>query len=222
MLRVRSGRSYDHFQKCSAAVGRCFGATRPNTRLQPTGHGQRKIRRSGRPAAETQRWGYLSALYAQPKRKNRCSAMILMPTKAVEARFTMRNEIHAQSWAKNIFAITLIAEDLDKSKHFYQHVFGLPLVFEDSDSAVYKIGETMINLLKVSAAHELVEPAKVGDRSAGPRQVFTISVTDVDAICRELASKGVKPKSGPIDRPWGIRTANFEDPSGNIWEIAKS
>jgi lactoylglutathione lyase len=24
-----------------------------------------------------------------------------------------------------------------------------------------------------------------------------------------------------MDRPWGIRTASFRDPTGNIWEIAK-
>ena len=27
--------------------------------------------------------------------------------------------------------------------------------------------------------------------------------------------------NGPIDRPWGIRTACFADPAGHIWEIAK-
>jgi uncharacterized glyoxalase superfamily protein PhnB len=27
--------------------------------------------------------------------------------------------------------------------------------------------------------------------------------------------------NGPMDRPWGIRTASFRDPGGHIWEIAK-
>jgi hypothetical protein len=26
--------------------------------------------------------------------------------------------------------------------------------------------------------------------------------------------------NGPIDRPWGIRTASFRAPGGHIWEIA--
>lgn len=26
---------------------------------------------------------------------------------------------------------------------------------------------------------------------------------------------------GPMDRPWGIRTASFIDPVGHIWEVAK-
>jgi len=50
---------------------------------------------------------------------------------------------------------------------------------------------------------------------------FTISVDDVDATCAELVSRGVELLNGPIDRPWGIRTASFLDPNGYIWEIAK-
>ena len=34
------------------------------------------------------------------------------------------------------------------------------------------------------------------------------------------ASSGVTLLNGPMDRPWGIRTASFSDPGGHIWEIA--
>ena len=50
---------------------------------------------------------------------------------------------------------------------------------------------------------------------------FTIAVGDVDAMCAELSKRGVRLLNGPIDRPWGIRTASFRDPAGYIWEIAK-
>ena len=30
----------------------------------------------------------------------------------------------------------------------------------------------------------------------------------------------VEDREGPMDRPWGIRTASFRDPGGHIWEIA--
>ena len=49
---------------------------------------------------------------------------------------------------------------------------------------------------------------------------FTLEVEDVDAMCAELATRGVTLLNGPIDRPWGIRTASFMDPGGHIWEIA--
>ncbi len=126
-----------------------------------------------------------------------------------------------QSWAKNIFAITLFVEDLQAAKQFYLQAFGLPVEFEDNNSAVFKFGQVMINLLKTSEAKELVEPAPVADREAGSRFVFTIQVDDVDAMCAELRERGVELLNGPMDRPWGIRTASFVDPGGHIWEIAR-
>jgi uncharacterized glyoxalase superfamily protein PhnB len=45
-------------------------------------------------------------------------------------------------------------------------------------------------------------------------------VADVDATCAELERRGVQFLNGPIDRPWGARTAAFRDPAGHVWEIA--
>ena len=114
----------------------------------------------------------------------------------------------------------MFTEDLATTKQFYNQVFGLPVVFEDENSAVFKFGNTLVNLLKISEADELIAPATVASREAGNRFVFTISVDDVDAMCTELTSRGVKLLNGPMDRPWGIRTASFSDPGGHIWEIA--
>jgi catechol 2,3-dioxygenase-like lactoylglutathione lyase family enzyme len=125
------------------------------------------------------------------------------------------------SWPKGIGAITLFVEDLQATKQFYLDVFGLPLVFQDEDSAVFKFGSTLVNLLKTTAARELIDPAGVADREAGSRFQFTIEVDDVDAMCAELTSRGVQLLNGPMDRPWGVRTASFRDPGGHIWEIAK-
>jgi len=128
---------------------------------------------------------------------------------------------HANPWPKGISAITLFVENVEVAKRFYQEVFGLPVVFEDDNSAVFSFGHTLINLLKVSEAPELIEPAAVASREAGSRLVLTITVDDVDAMCAELAARGVELLNGPMDRPWGIRTASFRDPGGHIWEIAK-
>lgn len=125
------------------------------------------------------------------------------------------------AWPKGIGAITLFVEDLATAKQFYQAVFGLPVMFEDGDSTVFKFGNTLINLLKTTAAGELIEPAKVAPREVGARFVFTIEVDDVDAMCAALAARGVELLNGPMDRPWGVRTASFMDPGGYIWEIAK-
>ena len=125
------------------------------------------------------------------------------------------------AWPKELFAITLFTEDLGATKAFYQRVFGLPIHFEGPTSAVFKFGGTMINLLKIEQADELISPAQAANREAGSRFVLTIPVDDVDEMCAELANRGVKLLNGPMDRPWGIRTASFMDPAGYIWEIAK-
>ena len=126
----------------------------------------------------------------------------------------------AGSWPKGVAAITLFVEDLDGARRFYREVFAVEALVEDDDSTAFRFGNTIVNLLKATAADELVAPAAVGAPDAGARLVFTIDVDDVDATCAELVARGVELLNGPVDRPWGVRTASFRDPGGNIWEIA--
>lgn len=127
----------------------------------------------------------------------------------------------ATTWVRGISTVTLFVDDLAATKQFYLDVFGLPVIFEDPDSAVFRFGTMLINLLKTTAAPDLIEPASVAPSGAGSRFQFTIDVDDVDAMCAELARRGVTLLNGPMDRPWGVRTASFVDPGGHIWEIAK-
>lgn len=123
------------------------------------------------------------------------------------------------AFAKGLFAITLFVEDLEVSIEFYAKTLGLELVYGDDNSALFKSGETFINLLKITEASELVAPGQA-ELSARIRAVYTLPFSDVDAIARELELAGVKLLNGPLDRPWGIRTLSFQDPSGHTWEIA--
>ena len=115
--------------------------------------------------------------------------------------------------------ITIFTEDLPATRAFYSDVFGLPLVFQDAVSAVFQFDSLLLNVLRVSEA--LVEPVPVGATGAGARYMPTIRVPDADETCAELARHGVALLNGPIDRPWGRRTAAFRDPAGNVWEIAQ-
>ena len=124
------------------------------------------------------------------------------------------------SWPKGVAAITLFVDDLEEARRFYRRVFDVPVLVEDDDSTAFRFGNTIVNLLRATAARELVEPATVGGPESGARLMFTIDVDDVDATCAELAARGVELLNGPLDRPWGVRTASFRDPAGNIWEIA--
>jgi catechol 2,3-dioxygenase-like lactoylglutathione lyase family enzyme len=133
---------------------------------------------------------------------------------------TEREGTEQGAWPGAIAAITLFVEDLEAAKRFYREVFELPVTFEDDSSTVFRFGETLLNLLKTSEAPGLVEPATVATRDDGVRFQFTLGVDDVDAMCEELKERGVDLLNGPMDRPWGIRTASFRDPGGHIWEIA--
>jgi lactoylglutathione lyase len=118
-------------------------------------------------------------------------------------------------------AITLFVENAQRSKAFYADVFGVPLVYEDDVSAVFRFDSLLVNLLAIRAAGELIEPAPVGGRNAGSRFQLTITVDDADAACAELTAKGVELLNGPMNREWGVRTAAFADPDGHVWELAQ-
>jgi len=122
---------------------------------------------------------------------------------------------------KDIEVISLFVEDLAAAKAFYTDVFGLETVFEDNVAAVLKFNNIMINVLQISASGVLVEPAAVASVGQGSRFMMTIKVNDVDAVCTDLKRHGVNLLNGPVDRPWGRRTAAFADPAGNVWEVAK-
>ncbi|GAA1589214.1 VOC family protein [Kribbella sancticallisti] len=124
-------------------------------------------------------------------------------------------------WPQAVSAITLFVEDLAECKRFYSAVFGLPTAYEDDASAVFKFGDLMINLLAVGEAPELIAPAPVGGSEVGRRFQLTVPVDDVDKLYAELTARGATFLNGPMDRPWGIRTAAFADPAGHVWEIAK-
>jgi catechol 2,3-dioxygenase-like lactoylglutathione lyase family enzyme len=133
---------------------------------------------------------------------------------------TESGETSQAPWPGGLAAITLFVEDLGAAKRFYRDVFQLPVVFEDDNSAVFEFGDTLVNLLKTDQAPALVAPAPLAAPDAGVRFQFTLRVDDVDAMAEQLKARGVELLNGPMDRPWGIRTASFRDPGGHIWEIA--
>jgi catechol 2,3-dioxygenase-like lactoylglutathione lyase family enzyme len=122
---------------------------------------------------------------------------------------------------RRVDAISLFVDDLAAAKTFYRDVFDVPVVFEDETSVCVKFDRLFVNLLHVSAAREQVEPASVAARAAGARFQLSIWVDDVDTVCRLLERRGAPILTGPLDRPWGMRTATFADPDGHSWEVAQ-
>jgi lactoylglutathione lyase len=122
---------------------------------------------------------------------------------------------------KSVGAITLFVEDPQRSKSFYENVFDLSTIYEDEDAAVFKFEHMLVNLLRTPAARDLIAPGAVAGPGAGSQFQLTIWVDDADAVCAELATRGVTLLNGPMDREWGMRTASFTDPDGHIWEVAQ-
>ena len=115
----------------------------------------------------------------------------------------------------------MFVEDKQRTKAFYENAFDAPAIWEDDNSVVFKFGDLLVNLLVVTEAPGLIAPARVADADAGARYQLTIPVDDTDAVCARLGDRGVELLNGPMDRPWGVRTAAFADPDGHIWEVAQ-
>ena len=93
------------------------------------------------------------------------------------------------------------------------------MAFEDDNSVAFRFDNLFLNLLKRGVAvNELLGPVLASE--SGASFELTVWVDDVDAVCADLAERDVSIVSGPLDRPWGMRTAAFLDPDGYVWEVA--
>jgi lactoylglutathione lyase len=123
---------------------------------------------------------------------------------------------------QRIIATVLFVRDLANCMTFYRDTLGLQMTESDSESASFRLGDLYFLLLEVSAAaHLLGEEANALNIAGGPRGLLAASVEDVDAVYDALKAKGVTFLRPPTNQAWGLRTAHFADPEGNIWEINK-
>lgn len=123
--------------------------------------------------------------------------------------------------ADGLGALTLFVDDVPEAAVFYRDVLGLSAVWEDDTSTVFQLGATLLNVLEVGAAAAAVAPAQAAAVGSTPRMLLSLWVEDVDAVCQTLRERGVELLNGPVDRPWGKRTAAFPDPAGVVWEVAQ-
>jgi lactoylglutathione lyase len=123
-------------------------------------------------------------------------------------------------WEKRIGAINLVVGDLERSKSFYREVFGLPLLHEDEETAMFRFEDTYV-FLQRGATHQDDPSDDVLTLAQKGVGQFVIFVEDVDAVRGELDQHQVAVISGPADRDWGMRTLTLADPGGYTWEITQ-
>jgi catechol 2,3-dioxygenase-like lactoylglutathione lyase family enzyme len=111
-----------------------------------------------------------------------------------------------------IEVISLWAEDVPKTIHFYKDILGLELLpHHHGGQPHFKVGEAYLTILKGKP-----RPAENADPSRFP--LFAFRVSDLDEAVERLKAHGV-------EVPWGIevrgdaRWVMFYDPAGNLIEL---
>lgn len=125
------------------------------------------------------------------------------------------------STPQKLNAITMFVADLAASKTFYRDALGWEIAWEDPQSVGFDAGGAFLNLLLESESADLIAPAPAAQPGGGQHFMLSIFVENTDAALSALAERGVTPINGPIDRPWGMRTACITDPDGYVWELAQ-
>ena len=122
-----------------------------------------------------------------------------------------------------IIATVVFVRDLARCTTFYRDTLKLPYTGSDANSSTFLLQERYLILLSVSGAADLLgsDPNEFKIDGA-PRVVLAAGVEDVDAAYEALKAEGVTFLRPPTDQPWGLRTAHFSDPEGNLWEINQS
>ena len=117
----------------------------------------------------------------------------------------------------------LLVRDFPASFSFYRDVLGFaPVLGGETDVyAEFEVGEAILALFPRSfMAGVLGTAGKPAASDGQDAMALVFAVEDVDQSYAELGARGVAFLTAPEDRPdWGIRTAHFRDPDGNLLEI---
>jgi catechol 2,3-dioxygenase-like lactoylglutathione lyase family enzyme len=119
--------------------------------------------------------------------------------------------------------VRLLVRDFPACFRFYRDVLGFEVLWgeEGVQYADFKAGDAIVALYDRRLMAEAVGTTGLpSEAEAQDRVVLTCAVEDVDAAYEQLKVRGVQFVTEPRDRPdWGIRTAHFRDPDGNLIEI---
>ena len=124
---------------------------------------------------------------------------------------------------QRIDATVIFVRDLASCMTFYRDTLGLQVATSDANSVAFRLENQYILLLALPAAADLIREKVTTFSSEGrPRVLLAAGVEDVDATYQKLLAKEVTFLRPPTNQSWGLRTAHFADPEGNLWEINQS
>lgn len=117
--------------------------------------------------------------------------------------------------------VRVLVDRFPECFRFYKDILGLQLLWGDENNVYAEFqaeGDTRLAIFK----RELAEAAVPVRHEEGNAHRFMVifEVQDVDAVVQEIEGRGVAAVGAPVDRTeWGVRTAHFFDPDGNLVEI---
>ena len=111
--------------------------------------------------------------------------------------------------------VNLYVSDLARSLEFFEKTLGLELQYADESFgyASFDAGPLRMGIARVDPSDEK------GRALLGRQTGFGFGVRDLEAVHKELASRGVEFTMEPTRQPWGGFMAMFADPDGNVFYL---
>ncbi len=117
--------------------------------------------------------------------------------------------------------VVLFADDFDRLLQFYAEKVQLPVRLLAEGYVEFAVEGVKFALLSRERLPELIGQGHAERPAPGCHDgSLTVLVEDVDRSYRGMVERGVGFLGEPQDRPWGQRSAYFQDPEGHLVEIA--
>jgi lactoylglutathione lyase len=126
----------------------------------------------------------------------------------------------------NLTHLRLLVNNYQECFTFYHNILDFDVDWGDENTgyAEFNTGFFKLTLLKKEFINGVISNSHHPDDSEREdKAVLIVAVDDVDEVHKFLQANNVTIVAPPSDRPeWGIRTAHFRDPEGNLIEIYKN